>query len=262
LPNLVEVFEDAPHPPVQWKDADGPKSIVSFDRFSGVSSLKVAADGPQLKLLGLNLPIRENPRFGEYRYISFAWRKKGGQQIAMDLDFAPGFDGGPSRDEQVRTQQEMSGLRSKLAEQQQKADNLRKQQKQATSPKQLKKLQDLEANLESLRTQIRELEQAAGGGANQGRGAGDAMIDRYHAGTPQANAPEIHQANRTSDRVPDQWVLVTRDLFKDFGAGQLNGLTLSCPDGEYALFDHIYLARSMQDFERCPTQAPPLVIGK
>ena len=34
------------------------------------------------------------------------------------------------------------------------------------------------------------------------------------------------------------------------------------PDGDYALLDHVYLARTPQDFDHCPPQATPLSIGK
>ena len=53
-----------------------------------------------------------------------------------------------------------------------------------------------------------------------------------------------------------------RDLHQDFGGGQLNSITLSSPDGDYALFDHIYLARTQEDFQRCPPQAPPMAVGR
>ena len=44
-------------------------------------------------------------------------------------------------------------------------------------------------------------------------------------------------------------MVVTRDLFADFGAFTLTGLALSPMDGDFALFDHIYLGRSVRDFE-------------
>ena len=43
--------------------------------------------------------------------------------------------------------------------------------------------------------------------------------------------------------------VVTRDLFADFGEFTLTGLAFSPVDGHAALFDHIYLARQMEDFE-------------
>lgn len=41
-----------------------------------------ATDNPA-RLTGLSIPIRENPGPGEYRYITFAWIKWGGDQIGM-----------------------------------------------------------------------------------------------------------------------------------------------------------------------------------
>lgn len=52
-----------------------------------------------------------------------------------------------------------------------------------------------------------------------------------------------------NDELPDQWVVLTRDLFGDFGSLNVASLSLSCPDGETAWFDHIYLARSPDDFQ-------------
>ena len=40
-----------------------------------------------------------------------------------------------------------------------------------------------------------------------------------------------------------------RDLYADFGAFTLTGIALSAIDGDFALFDHIYLGRTVRDFE-------------
>lgn len=53
-----------------------------------------------------------------------------------------------------------------------------------------------------------------------------------------------------------------RDLYQEFKDGQLTGIGLECPDGDYALFDHVYLARTLEDFDHCPPPAKPLSIGK
>ena len=49
--------------------------------------------------------------------------------------------------------------------------------------------------------------------------------------------------------LPSEWIVMTRDLFDDFGPGEINSLTLSVPDGQHALFDHIYLSRTETGFE-------------
>lgn len=57
---------------------------------------------------------------------------------------------------------------------------------------------------------------------------------------------------------PDpNWIEVTRDLYSDFGAFNLTGLQLGCPDGDAAWFDHIYLGRTVQDFEHIRDFLPP-----
>jgi hypothetical protein len=69
---------------------------------------------------------------------------------------------------------------------------------------------------------------------------------RYHSGP----GGECYSASLVvADPLPEDWVVVTRDLFEDFGEFTFNGLALSPVDGEYALFDHIYLGRSPADFE-------------
>ena len=41
-----------------------------------------------------------------------------------------------------------------------------------------------------------------------------------------------------------------RDLYAEFGGFDLSGLSLAAIDGEYALFDHIYLARTLDDLQK------------
>ncbi|MEX2027659.1 MAG: NPCBM/NEW2 domain-containing protein, partial [Pirellulaceae bacterium] len=52
-----------------------------------------------------------------------------------------------------------------------------------------------------------------------------------------------------NEPLTDKWVVLTRDLYADFGAAEWTNLSLHCPDGEAAWFDHIYLARSPDDFK-------------
>jgi hypothetical protein len=69
---------------------------------------------------------------------------------------------------------------------------------------------------------------------------------RYHAGP----GPECFGASlQISDKIPNRFEVVTRDLFIDFGEFTLTGLAFSPVDGQAALFDHIYLARQLEDFE-------------
>ena len=71
---------------------------------------------------------------------------------------------------------------------------------------------------------------------------------RYVAGT--AFQPVNKKVIRVDDKLPMDWVLVTRDLFADFGEITLQGIAFAPGDGEFALFDRILLARSQEDFDR------------
>jgi hypothetical protein len=268
LPSLAEVFEDAPQLPVQLKSSDGQnvrdgtESIVTIDRFSGTSSIKVAGDKTQVSLENLNLAIRENPRFGEYRYICFAWRKRGGQQIALDLDYSLGTDGGPRAEDRSRLLKSIHRLKDSLAMGQRQLDALRNLQKDRTlNKKETRQLQALDERIQSGPAQTQQLELELTGGAANAQAGATTMHYRYFAGNPPTAPPEM-QMIRLADRAPDQWTLVIRDLNPVIGGGQLNSITLSSPDGDYALFDHIYLARAQEDFQRCPPQAPPIVVGR
>jgi hypothetical protein len=69
---------------------------------------------------------------------------------------------------------------------------------------------------------------------------------RYHAGS--GDEP-FGASLQLSDKVPARFELVTRDLFLDFGEFNFTGLAFSPVDGQSALFDHLYLARSPEEFE-------------
>ena len=69
---------------------------------------------------------------------------------------------------------------------------------------------------------------------------------RYHAGS----GGECFGASVPVDaNLPAAFTVVTRDLFTDFGEFTLSGIALSPVDGEFALFDHIYLGTTPEDFE-------------
>jgi hypothetical protein len=79
------------------------------------------------------------------------------------------------------------------------------------------------------------------------KGAGrDGAKFRYHAGT--SDEP-FGASLQIADKIPARFEVVTRDLFLDFGEFTLTGLAFSPVDGQAALFDHIYLARQLDDFE-------------
>ncbi len=68
----------------------------------------------------------------------------------------------------------------------------------------------------------------------------------YQAGS---GMPLVGAATRIGDEPNDEWRLVTRDLYADFGSFTLTGLALAAPAGGEALIDHVYLARSPDDFD-------------
>jgi hypothetical protein len=69
---------------------------------------------------------------------------------------------------------------------------------------------------------------------------------RYSAGP----ALQVFGASLTVDAaLPEEWEVVTRDLFADFGEFTLTGIALSPVDGEFGLYDHMYLGTSVEDFK-------------
>jgi len=70
---------------------------------------------------------------------------------------------------------------------------------------------------------------------------------RYHAGP----SGELFGGSIGVDaNLPAALTVVTRDLFADFGEFTLNGIALTPVDGEFALFDHIYLSAAPEAFEQ------------
>ena len=84
---------------------------------------------------------------------------------------------------------------------------------------------------------------------------------RYYAGHDVPLAVDV-QGVKLADAAPEQWTVVTRDLCQECKDGQLTGIALVCPDGDYALLDHVYLGRTLEDFDHCPPPAKALSIGK
>jgi len=78
---------------------------------------------------------------------------------------------------------------------------------------------------------------------------------RYHAGPGE----ECFGASlQVSDKAPAaRFELVTRDLFADFGEFTLTGFGFAPVDGQSALFDHIYLGRTRDDFEELKAGKAP-----
>lgn len=179
-PALYRLFEDESSFLARLTEGGGKIALESADRYSGTASLSVTPDQKfRSKLPGLGVNIAENPGEGEYRYLRFAWKKRGGANILLQM--------------------------------------------------------------------------AANGAFGPQRGAAGPSF-RYEAGLSQN--PFNAAAVRIDEKLPAEWTVVTRDLFADFGAFHLDGLALTASDGEAALFDQIYLARTADDLKGCPSPAP------
>lgn len=182
-PALYRLFEDEPSFVAQLTEGGGKASLEPADRYAGLAALRVTPDQRfRTKLPGLGVKIVEKPGEGEYRYLRFAWKKKGGGNVLLQLNANGAW--GPKRGEKKPS-------------------------------------------------------------------------FRYEAGP--ANNPFDGDAIKIDAKLPEGWTVVTRDLFADFGAFELDGLAFTASDGEFALFDHVYLARGEGDLKGC---AMPLVIEK
>ena len=76
---------------------------------------------------------------------------------------------------------------------------------------------------------------------------------RYFAGE---NLAGFYPALQVSPQVPRNWEVVTRDLYTDFGGVPftLTGMAFTSMDG-FALFDHIYLGRTVADLDKVTNAA-------
>lgn len=172
--DLLAIFEDDEKFLGMLSKGGGMISLDTQEKFSGSAAAKVTPDQRFNETVPtLNVKIREKPAPGEYRYLRFAWKKKGGASVCLQINHDGGW--GPG-----------------------------------------------------------------------GSGKPDAKF-RYHAGP----GGECYGASVVVDeKLPADFVVVNRDLFADFGEFTFTGIAFSPVDGEYALFDQLYLARSSSDFEQ------------
>ena len=56
-------------------------------------------------------------------------------------------------------------------------------------------------------------------------------------------------AKSVADSPPQEWTVVTVDLFKDFGDREIHGIALTAFDRAAGYFDHIYLARTIAELD-------------
>lgn len=67
---------------------------------------------------------------------------------------------------------------------------------------------------------------------------------RYHAG---ASGEQLGGSIEVDNKIPGGLTVVTRDLFADFGEFTFTGVGFAPLDGSFAVFDHLHLARSVDD---------------
>jgi hypothetical protein len=75
---------------------------------------------------------------------------------------------------------------------------------------------------------------------------------RFFAGR---NVQGWQPAKSVSDKVPGEWEVVTRDLFKEFGEFTITGFALTPFDGTAGLFDHMLLGRTVEDLDKATDAA-------
>ncbi|HEV7224471.1 MAG TPA: hypothetical protein VGN42_17315 [Pirellulales bacterium] len=171
---LLKIFEDEAQFVAALTSGDGAAELVRDEKYSGRASVKVGNGQRFIEHLpGVEANIRKQPKGpNEFRYLRFAWKKRGGKEVLLQLHYPNNWL-------------------------------------------------------------------------------------RYSAGPYQGNG--FAESLRVTKELPADFVEVTRDLAADFGEFTLTGLGLTPVDGDCAWFDHIYLARTLEDFDRIPTTraAPP-----
>lgn len=175
---LYELFSTKLPDGAQWTKPDS-----KFVRDGGYSKksenyIYVNASKSPAELTGLSIPIRENPGPGEYRYITFAWVKWGGEQIGMKFHVS------------------------------EKSVNQKGKKYDFT----------------------------------------------YIAGEPKDLINQLTGLN-LGDK-PGHWMVMTRDLWKDFGNITLTGMSFICPERRDAGFDEIFLAKTQDDIKNAPKVLP------
>ncbi len=68
----------------EWADFSGKVIVDGEDFYTGKASIRVT---PNQALVGKGfvIPVRENPQEGQYRYLTMAWKKKGGKHLILQL---------------------------------------------------------------------------------------------------------------------------------------------------------------------------------
>ncbi len=92
-PPIVEVFDEGLPSGAKWEAISEKMPVRPDGGFAGQRWAYVSSRDAQISVSGLSLKVREKPEPGEVRYISFAYRKWGGGQVALQVDRDAGADG-------------------------------------------------------------------------------------------------------------------------------------------------------------------------
>lgn len=171
LPTLFRALEERIATQLESEHPQATSAFTDIEKYYGQQSLAITP-GDRAKIdFGRTIEVREQPAWGQYRFVRFAVKKQGDGHAAIELS---------SRDNRLEVPCFLVG----------------------------------------------------------------------------PGKPIIESSIRVwNDRLPSHWVVITRDLYADFGSCDLDAATLSAVGGETAWIDHIYFARRQEDFVLIP-QAP------
>ncbi len=164
------LFEDDPEIMPALTDGEGSARLDRADKASGAASLVVSGQKSRAQVADWSFPIREHPKAGEYRFLRFAWKKRGGGALMLDA----------ARDGLWRSQGQTNAAWS----------------------------------------------------AGPNTTGWEALI--------------------VADRVPEDWAVVTRDLWRDggdWGDWSLTGLCFTAIDGGEAVLDAVILGSSVESLD-------------
>lgn len=86
---LFEVFNEQLADGLAWSPALSSEKSIRTGGFESENYLYLRGRETPVAITGLSIPIRENPKPGEYRFMSFAWRKWGEGLVSLTLDRDP-----------------------------------------------------------------------------------------------------------------------------------------------------------------------------
>jgi hypothetical protein len=88
------------------------------------------------------------------------------------------------------------------------------------------------------------------------RNAAGSWNQRYFAGKASPTTATWGARLQVADKLPSEWTVVTRDLFKDFGEMTITGFAFTPMEGGTAgYFGHVYLGRTIQDLDKASAAA-------